>query len=75
MVEHHEYENPFEEVHRKVKALKDRNREVLLGDLALAGPVEEERVRAQLEGARASAGLDRGGRRHRRPVDVGDLLQ
>jgi hypothetical protein len=27
-VEHHDYENPFEEVHRKVKALKDRDREL-----------------------------------------------
>lgn len=27
-MENPEYENPFEEVHRKVKALKDRNREV-----------------------------------------------
>ena len=24
----HQYENPFEEVHRKVKALKDRDREL-----------------------------------------------
>jgi hypothetical protein len=31
-VEHHEYENPFEEVHRKVRALKDRNREVTKRD-------------------------------------------
>jgi hypothetical protein len=31
-MEHREYENPFEEVHRKVKALKDRNREVNKSD-------------------------------------------
>ncbi len=27
-MEHHEYENPFQEVHRKVKALKDRDRDL-----------------------------------------------
>lgn len=27
-MERHEYENPFEEVHRKAKALKDRDREL-----------------------------------------------
>ena len=28
IVERHEYKNPFEEVHRIAKALKDRDREV-----------------------------------------------
>src|ERR1044072_8098196 len=51
----------------------DGDGEVLAADLALALVVLEQVVAAQAELAGALAGLNRGGRRDRRPVEVGDL--